>query len=345
MYLWQLLVAAGEKIPMKQRAIAASGHSIEVRLYAEDPANDFAPGFGKLVCLDLPADTDSLRVDTGVREGDEVTVHYDPMIAKIIATGADREDACQGMSAALSSVRIAGPETNERFLKAIVDHAEFRSGGFDTGFIGRRMADLAPAVSQPPADIVTLAALAELSRPPLAETSSPWAHSSGWRLGGVSQRRLVLAIGDDREVFLLTPGGMYRNGSPVDASGAWMSDTAFRVVIAGRTLSATVVRDGVRLTVLTDTGRFVLSIDDPLVTGAGSGADGGSLFAHMPGVVVTVFVEDGAEVAAGAPLLAVEAMKVEHTIRAPSDGTVTSVNFAAGDRVAEGAELVSFSPA
>ncbi|MGB0631027.1 MAG: acetyl/propionyl/methylcrotonyl-CoA carboxylase subunit alpha [Alphaproteobacteria bacterium] len=342
---WQLRVAAGEPLPRTQDAVTATGNAIEVRLYAEDPANDFAPGFGKLVHLDLPPDSTSLRIDTGVTQGDAVTVHYDPMIAKIIATGDSREDACKTMSAALGSVRIVGPATNESFLKAIVDHAAFRTGGLDTGFIARHIADLASADESPPSEIVTLAALAELSRPGAQPGMSPWASASGWRLGRGSQRRIAFVIDGNRTVFRLTPGGLYREGDLANASGRWISDTRFEASVDGEQLSATVVRNGSSLTVFAEIGRFELSIDDPLNVAVGAGADGGSLFAHMPGVVVAVHVEDGAEVVAGTPLLAVEAMKVEHTIRAPADGTVTRVNFAEGDRVAEGAELVSFSPA
>ena len=342
---WQLRIAAGEEVPVAQDAINARGHSIEVRLYAEDPANGFAPGFGSLAHLDMPADTQCVRVDTGVRQGDEVTVHYDPMIAKIITTGADRDGACEAMYAALGAVQVAGPATNEQFLKAIVDHAEFRSGGFDTGFIARHLEQLAPAPEPPPAEIVTLAALAELSRPAVSKYPSPWAQPIGWRLGGASRKRITVLVGEKRVIFNLTPDGLMRDGSWLSASGRWTSDTAFDAVIDGANISATIVRHGSELTVFADARRYTLSLDDPLSFGAGAGGDGGSLFADMPGVVVALHVEDGAEVTAGAALLAVEAMKVEHTIRAPADGTVTAVNFSVGDRVAEGAELVSFNPA
>lgn len=341
---WQLRIAAGEKIPVQQEAIVCTGHSIEVRLYAEDPANDFAPGFGRLAHLDMPVDTDAVRVDTGVRQGDEVTVHYDPMIAKIIATGIDRAGACDTMSDALGEVRIAGPATNERFLKAIIDHPEFRAGGFDTGLIAGQMTDLTPSDESPPTDLVTLAALAELSRPRATADISPWAQSSGWRLGGGSRKRVAMRLDGECVKFELTPEGLLRNGKALNATGAWTTGIAFHATIDGEKIAANVVRDGQDLTVFGKTQKIMLTIDDPLAVGAGAGGDGGSLFAHMPGVVVVVHVEDGAAVSAGTALLAVEAMKVEHTIRAPADGTVASVNFSVGDRVAEGAELVSFSP-
>ncbi|CAN0501817.1 unnamed protein product, partial [Discosporangium mesarthrocarpum] len=126
---WQLRVAAGEALPLGQAEIKCAGHAIEARLYAEDPAADFAPGFGTLAHLQLPPDQAGLRIDTGVAQGDEVTVHYDPMIAKIIAHAPDRAAACTALSEALGEVRVAGPETNEIFLRAIVDHPDFRAGG------------------------------------------------------------------------------------------------------------------------------------------------------------------------------------------------------------------------
>ena len=341
---WQLRVAAGQRLPLSQDEIVCGGHSIEARLYAEDPARDFAPGVGKLAHLQLPADSDAIRVDTGVREGDEVTVFYDPMIAKIVATGANREDACQNLSGALASIQIAGPATNERFLRAIVDHPEFRAGGIDTGFIARHGDDLTAAPETPDEALRALAAFAELSREVPVSDASPWAQATGWRLGG-GYRKITLRAGESRDVFALSGGCLTRNGSPVAASGAWRADGAFDASIGGRDFCAVVVRDGIELTVFADGCRYDLEIDDPLDARAAGGTDGGSLFAHMPGVVVAVFVNEGAEVAAGTPLLAVEAMKVEHTVRAPADGTVTAIHYSQGDRVAEGDELVSFNAA
>lgn len=340
---WQLRVAAGESLPLTQDEIVCEGHAIEARLYAEDPANEFAPGFGELAFLDLPEEGNDLRIDTGVDEGDEVTVHYDPMIAKVIVYAEDRAAACMAMSDALSDVRVAGPATNEMFLKAIVDHAEFRSGGFDTGFIARNIADLAPAPGAVPESIVALAALAELTRPvPDGEISSPWASARGWRLGGAARRRIVLVANDQSIEFVLQATGLTRDGAPVAVSGSWIGEDDFDGMVDGRPIPTTVVRNGTDITVFTAEGRYTVAVDDPLAARGAGAADAGSLFARMPGVVVAVHVEDGAEVAAGTPLLAIEAMKVEHTIRAPADGMVIAVRFAEGERVSEGAELVSF---
>jgi 3-methylcrotonyl-CoA carboxylase alpha subunit len=340
---WQLRVAAGEVLPLAQDEITCEGHAIEARLYAEDPSNEFAPGFGTLAYLDLPEEGDDLRIDSGVDEGDEVTVHYDPMIAKVIVYAAERDGACKAMSDALSDVRIAGPATNEAFLKAIIDHAEFRDGGFDTGFIARNIADLAPPTAPVPEHIVALAALAELTRPAGArDDPSPWTHAQGWRLGGARRRRIVVVANEDAAEFALQATGLTRDGAPVAVSGSWTGADEFDGMADGSRLPATVIRNGTVVTVFTSDGRYTIAVDDPVAASGTGTADAGSLFARMPGVVVAVHVADGAQVVAGAPLLAIEAMKVEHTIRAPADGTVIAVRFAEGERVSEGAELVSF---
>ena len=339
---WQLRVAAGQALPLMQGEIVCEGHAIEARLYAEDPANEFAPGFGTLAYLHLPDESDALRIDTGVDEGDEVTVHYDPMIAKIIVHGADREAARTVLSDALGDIRIAGPATNEVFLKAIVDHEEFRSGGFDTGFIARHLVSLAPAPAPVDAQIAALAALAELTRDDGEVDTSPWAAARGWRLGGASRRRVAFRIADERRLYALETGGLTCDGDPVSISGQWRDADLFAAVADGRQVSAIVIRHGVEISVFVSGERFRLTVDDPLAARGAGTVDAGSLFARMPGVVVAVHVGNGEIVTAGTPLLAVEAMKVEHTIRAPADGTVIVVNVSEGERVSESVELVTF---
>jgi len=348
---WQLRVAAGEMLPLQQDEITCDGHAIETRLYAEDPTRDFAPGFGVLAHLHLPEEDmlqegGGLRIDTGVDEGDEVTVHYDPMIAKIIVQAPDREAACTAMSEALAEIRIAGPATNETFLRAIVDHREFRAGGFDTGFIARTLDDLAPSDAAVPDWITAIGAAAELTRAPHGDDTSPWGDHRGWRLGGAVSRRIALFDGEARTEFALGAGGLSRDGMPVAIAGRWQDPEVhtgkFEVEIDGRWISATVIRHGTDISVFAGGERHRLRVDDPLASRGAGAADSGSLFARMPGVVVAVHVADGATVAAGTPLLAIEAMKVEHTIRAPAEGTVTAVHFAEGERVPEGAELASF---
>ena len=341
---WQLRVASGEALPVSQDDIACTGHAIEARLYAEDPANDFAPGTGRLDLMEFPPENDFLRIDTGVREGDEVTVHYDPMIAKFVSFAADRASACEVISRALADIRIAGPATNEVFLRAMVDCGEFRAGGLDTSFIARNIDKLAPAAETVPEGLLAVAALAEFTRPVISPDFSPWVAQSGWRLGGATGRKIVLGKEGERVSFALSAKGLTCDGKNLSVSGAWSAPDCFEANANGLLVTANVVRAGGRLFLFVEDRRFVIEIDDPLVRRTSAAGDAGSLFAAMPGVVVAVHVEDGAVVAAGTPMMAVEAMKVEHTIRAPSDGRVTDVKFAVGDRVSEGQELVSFDP-
>jgi 3-methylcrotonyl-CoA carboxylase alpha subunit len=342
---WQLRVAAGEALPAGQADIVCAGHALEARLNAEDPSNSFAPGFGELACLHLPGQEEYLRVDTGVVQGDEVTVNYDPMIAKIVAHAADRGAACDVLSDALRDVRVAGPATNEIFLRNIVDHPVFRAGAFGTGFIAENLDVLAPVANNTPGSIEALAALAELKRATRDTDASPWSSPGGWRLGDSSSRRINIRVGDERRRYTLEGGTLSRDEKPLSISGHWEDDARFVAVIDGETVPAFVVRHGNDIVVFAGDDRFVVRVDNPLAARRKGAADAGTLFAWMPGVVVAVHVEEGADVAAGAPLLAVEAMKVEHTIRAPSEGRVMKVHFAVGERVTEGEELVSFEAA
>ncbi len=342
---WQLRIAAGEPLPLRQEEIVSTGHAVEARLCAEDPEDGFRPGFGHLRHLALPEAGDGLRIDTGVEEGGEITVHYDSMIAKIIAHGRDRATACNRLSAALGAVRVAGPATNERFLRAVVDHPEFRGGRYDTGFIERHIDELVPPGPETPAEIVAVAALAVLSPPVAVDSrSSPWSASDGWRLGGAAERRVALMSAGRAYGFVLRPGAelLRDDGAPAGVGGRWKSATVFAATLASGQIEAVIIRDGTALTVFARGRRYVFGLDDPLLADRSDAAGSGMLSAPMPGVVSVVNVTPGDTVAAGAVLMVIEAMKVEHAIRAPSDGRVVEIHFATGDRVREGVELVVF---
>ena len=331
---WQFRVAAGEKLPLPQTKIQISGHAIEVRLYAEDPARDFLPAAGRLTHLRLPEDGNGIRVDGGVRQGDEVTAHYDPMIAKLIASGKDRTEALTRLDTALSGVQIAGPATNTDFLAAIARDPEFARGGVDTGFIEARGEALLPAWSPASKQVRALAALAVIERRTAAareiaalstDRHSPWSSARGWRLNAASCELLTLLDGE--EVVEIT----------VDDELRAMNDYDH--------ITATVICDGNEITVFGagETRRFTL-IDSVADAESETSESVGTHAAPMPGVVVAVLVEPGATVEKGAALIAIEAMKVEHTIRAIADGVVDAVHFAVGDRIQEGDELVAFTP-
>jgi 3-methylcrotonyl-CoA carboxylase alpha subunit len=320
---WQLRIASGEPLPVGQADIACRGHAVEARLYAEDPAADFRPGFGRIAHLAWPED-EGIRVDTGIREGDIVTVDYDPMVAKIVAHAGSREAACDRLSAALASLRLAGPMTNERFLRAIVDHRDFRTGVVDTGFLVETLDDLI-RTDPVPDPILALAALSGLTGGSTG-SNDPWSDSRGWRLGGGASRRIEISANGENHSFSYRAGELLRDGQPLGADFP----------------EGDVYRDGNRLTVFADGDRYVAEIVDPLTIGDGAGSLAGSLRSTMPGIVVATPVAEGERVAAGTVLIVIEAMKVEHSIRAPADGTVVAMPFAVGDRVSEGIELVVF---
>ncbi len=353
---WQLRVAAGEPLPLGQDELVLAGHALEVRLYAEDPGRDFLPATGRLHLLRWPEPSPHLRVETGVREGDEISVHYDPMIAKLVVWDETRELALRRLRRALDRTRLAGLSTNLAFLYAVASHEAFAAGGVDTGFIARYRSDLLPEESAP--DDVQLAAaslflLLQRREEALAAASagadrfSPWAAAEGWRLN--DEARETLQFEGDQEVtvvyrgggryLLELPGGRREASAELEGDGLVFS-------LDGAQRRATVVAQGRELTVLLHHHVARLTLADPLAALEQGAADaGGSLTAPMPGRIIEVLVEAGAEVQRGQALLILEAMKMEHTVRAPADGVVENVPYTTGALVDEGTILVAFAPA
>ncbi len=351
---WQLRVALGDPLPLKQNKIAVSGHAIEARIYAEDPARDFLPATGRLIHLRLPETMPQVRIDAGVREGDEVSVHYDPMIAKLIVWGEDRAAAVGRLRAALAATEIVGPANNVGFLVAVAGHPAFASSAVDTGFIERHREDLLPPPGPAPDDVLALACLDVLLRRRQAaaeralrssEPHSPWNDSRGWRLNVETHSQLELRDGD-RTVAVVVhyradgyaldlPGGRIEVNGEITASGA------LRAVLDGRRVSAAVIRHAGDMVVILSGISHRLRLADPLDAVADEPASGGRMTAPMPGKVVKVHVTPGQNVLRGAPLIVLEAMKMEHAIAAPSAGRVSAVHYAAGDVVEEGVELLT----
>ncbi|MGE0094710.1 MAG: acetyl-CoA carboxylase biotin carboxylase subunit [Alphaproteobacteria bacterium] len=352
---WQFRVASGEKLPLTQVEIPLRGHAIEARVYAEDPARGFLPSTGSLRHLRFPKASPDLRVETGVRPGDAVSIHYDAMIAKLVAWGEDRGEAVRRMASALAQTQVVGVASNVTFLSAVVAQPDFAAGQLDTGFIPRHEAALLPPQAPAPDDALALAVLHEvLARAARAKARaaasgdphSPWHTTGGWRLNDTGRHALRLRDGE-RTVEVMVhyrkdgwrldlPGGVAEARGRLDADG----DIA--ATIGGRTLHATVVRAGAEIDVFLGGQRWRLVVDDPLAAAAASEQGTGHLTAPMPGKVLKLLVQAGDTVARGAPLMVLEAMKMEHTIAAPADGTVTAVNFQAGEQVSEGAELLAF---
>jgi 3-methylcrotonyl-CoA carboxylase alpha subunit len=352
---WQLRVAAGEPLPRDQDDLEIRGHAIEARLYAEDPARGFLPAAGRIGHLSWPAEDDHLRIDGGVRQGDRVTSDYDPLLAKVIVWDRDRPAALGRLVRALGATQVGGLATNLGFLAALAGHPALAAGQVDTGFIGRHQDTLVPAPGPASDSVLALASLAELlhrrnlSAARARDSSdphSPWHLTTGWRLNMAAQARLVFLDGERRvavAVHYLEDG--YRlslPGGELRVRGALAADGTLSAEIEGRICTATVLREGPRLTILRGPRSHVLALDDPLSQPSRAEVPDGRLVAPMPGKVIRVQVAAGQTVARGAPLLVLEAMKMEHTIRAPSEGRISAVHFGEGDLVDEGAELVDF---
>jgi len=355
---WQLRVASGQPLPLTQEQLDIDGHAIEARVYAEDPDRGFLPSTGRLVHLIPPPESDSVRVDTGVEQGDEITPYYDPMIAKLIVWGADRRQALARMRRALAQYRVVGVSNNINFLSRLVALPSFANAELDTGLIEREHGLLFPPQEVVPDEVWLVAALAELLHEQrnanakfatAADRGSPWRALDGWRLNGRAERKLALRLQETvQEVVVVVVSGGYRlalNGRYVRASGTLGRGGAVHAQLDDSRINAAVVITGERRHVFYRGHSWPLALVNTLyVGGEGEDVEGG-LRAPMPGKVVTLIAEPGAIVEKGTPLLVLEAMKMEHTITAPRKGKVISFHVAEGDQVVDGAELVEFEGA
>jgi 3-methylcrotonyl-CoA carboxylase alpha subunit len=359
---WQLRVAAGEPLPRLQQSLAIAGHAIEARVYAEDPQRGFLPSIGRIAHWRMPLASARVRVDTGFREGDEVTPYYDPMLAKVIAWGEDRERARAQLALALRDCEVAGVATNIALLERIVAHAAFASGRLHTGLIDAHRDELLAPPAAAPADALIAAALAEHAvlatsyreaAAASADPYSPWQLADAW-WNGTSTHRLTFEFDDaaGRHAVTLAPradGWVAAQGEGFAADaraerrddGWWIEQRAERGHAgAAHAALVRVVREGEVRHVFGPGMRARLVLRELLAHGGDEVEHGGHLAAPMSGTVVAVMVQAGDSVEKGAALVVLEAMKMEHTIVAPAAGRVAAVHFAAGDRVAEGADLV-----
>ena len=353
---WQLAVAAGDPLPLPQEALRIDGHAFEARIYAEDPTRDFLPATGTIRHLRTPPEDAHVRIDTGIRAGDEISVHYDPMIAKLVVHDDDRPTALRRLHRALERYVVVGTVTNAPFLARVARDPVFATGGVDTGFIEAQRDQLFPPPEPVSDRLLAAATLFELlgveqaARARAAASSDPWSPwhlADGWRPNGDNHHTLQFI--DDEES--LTVVAHYRAdgfslelpGGETRASGELHDGGYLRMQLDGVHLDALVLRDGQRLTVLVGASMRELVVHDPLTAGMEEEITEGSLTAPMPGLVLAVHVNPGDRVAEGDPLLVLEAMKMEYTIRAPADGVVEQVNYAEGDQVNEGAELLAIA--
>jgi len=347
---WQIRAAAGEALPLQQSEIALKGHAIEVRLYAENPERGFLPATGTLHGLHFP-ESDVARVDTGVRQGDAVTPFYDPMIAKIIAWGEDRNAARAKLQRALADTAILGVTTNLAFLHRVIADPDFAAGKIDTGFIERHHETLMPSARAMPDVALAAAALWQLTQPrkPAGEDRfSPWARTDAWRLNlAPAPITLHFLHGAEAAAVEATAAGdgwrLQFGDRDCYAAAERISDGRLSVTLDGVRLTVRVLEHEHELAVFVDGESWQFTAVDPLAPPAGADVAGGRLTAPMPGRVIQLLVAPGDSVRQGQALMVIEAMKMEHTIAAPRDGVVQAVNYAAGDPVEEGAELIALA--
>ena len=353
---WQLRVAAGERLPKLQDELHIDGHAFEARVYAENPRNQFLPAIGPINLLRTPATHADVRIDTGVREGDAITPHYDPMIAKLIVHGENREQALQRLALALDEYAVVGFTNNVEFLQRVARHHSFAAADVDTRFIARHASDLLPPMPSPSG--VALAAcalnewseardLARLATRAAGEPSSPWALADGfWPNQPDSGVDFEYAQGDQRFAVSVVPRS---DGFTVKLPGGSVSASAriagehITLTLGDAQCSARVLCSGAHRVILLAGERFEFDAVDRYTPPETDDGHGGHLVAPMPGSVVSVLVQVNDAVKKGQPLIIMEAMKMEHTIVAPFDGVVEAIYFAAKEQVKEGAELVALT--
>ena len=348
----QLRVAAGEREPWPDRR-RARGHAVEARIYAEDPAAGFLPTGGRVLALSWP---DGVRVDAGIAEGSIVGSHYDPMLAKVIAHGADRAEALARLDAALGEVVVLGVGTNTGFLRALLADPDVRAGRLDTGLVGRRLDSLVAA--GPPPDVLPAAAVLALAAlEPAGQMVDPFDVPGGWRVGAPAWTAWRMTV-DGTSVNSTGPVEVRARGraadalvaagqaDPVHAQAMARSDGRVPVTVDGVTRGYAVALDGDTLWLGRDGQAWAVREQAPLDAAAAKTAgSGGPVVAPMPGTVTLVEVAEGQAVTAGQRLVVVEAMKMEHVLTAPVDGTVRDLRAKPGATVAKDAVLLVVEPA
>ncbi|MCB1560690.1 MAG: acetyl/propionyl/methylcrotonyl-CoA carboxylase subunit alpha [Xanthomonadales bacterium] len=352
---WQLRVAAGEALPLAQDAIPRNGHAIEVRLYAEDPEKGFLPGSGLLQRLRLPPTSDNVRIDAGVEEGDSVTVFYDPMIAKLIVHAVDRPSALARLQQALQHSEVVGPASNIAFLERLIASPIVREARIHTGYLDQHLDEFISAPEAPPrAALAAALALTLAHEQSAAETiarqssdpHSPFGHADGWRLGHQRSRpvwldwrgeRLQLNIRGDAAAF------DFEHEDDWCAVQCIASDSGHVVLdLDGQRQRIPARRSGEDLLVFVENQRYRFH-PAPVFAFEGEDSDAADrVVAPMPGRIVSLQVEVGASVSAEQPLLVMEAMKMELTLRAPRDGVIAALNASVGEFVEADVVLVSF---
>ncbi len=348
---WQLRVAFGEALPLKQDEIKLNGHAIEARVYAENPHKNFMPSVGQIRTWRMPEALDGLRIDAGYREGDAVSPHYDAMLAKVIAWAPTRNEAIDRLNRGLEQADVRGIVTNIPFLSALVTHSDVRANAIDTGFIERELTNLTPAPAAPH-DLELCAAVAailgEEAKAAGAEAPSPW-RTAGWMPVGRRQRGFTFRDrqGAEHQITLT-----YGNGPVTLSIGerelAFASSAGaaggFDLRVHGMKSHVVAVIEGHELYLRTRNGRFDLHWVDPFGGETEEQVGEDKIVAPLPGTVVALSAEVGATLEKGAPILTLEVMKMEQTLRAPFAGVLKAIKCKVGDIVGEGVELAEVEP-
>jgi 3-methylcrotonyl-CoA carboxylase alpha subunit len=352
----QLRVASGERLPFRQDDLAIHGHAFEARIYAEDAEKGFLPATGRITHLRFPDERNGVRIDTGVREGDEITPHYDPMIAKLIVHAEDRESALGKLRDALGQTRIAGTVTNVGFLARLAAHEGFARGDVDTGLIGRDSEALT-GPAETPREAIAIAALVSLGYAGRAIPddgvigdwpADPWRTLRGLRAWGRAAQTAWFEREGGRLAVKVEDRGAGRLEVSTDEASLALSIVGtsadhVRVAIDGHVFSAAIAQEPGAITVFLDRAAYRFerySAEAHAEDAAGSDR----IAAPMPGLVKLVATAAGRQVRKGDALIVLEAMKMEHTLKAPRDGAVEELLAAPGDQVEDGAVLLTLAP-
>lgn len=349
---WQLLVASGQPLPLAQNDIQVNGHAFEARIYAEDPDNDFLPCTGTIRHLRTPDGEPGVRIDTGITEGDEISSFYDPMIAKLIVWDTDRDRALLKLQRALRQYRLTGLTTNIDFLHRLASHPEFVQMNLTTEFIQQHEQSLMPQLDIDVNQVATEAALYDIvsrqqaySATAYFATDSPWHQANALRMNDADLHTVELQYQDQLHSITIEQRDAVFVTEAADSDLQWqvsINDDQMTVVCNGRRYQRFVCADDQELTVFTEQGPVTLhrhKVTDTLVDEAAHGG----LVAPMNGTIMEVLVSKGDSVEKDQPLVIMEAMKMEYTIRAGHAGEVTDVFYAAGDLVSDGDELIAMT--
>ncbi|RUO25373.1 3-methylcrotonyl-CoA carboxylase [Aliidiomarina minuta] len=346
---WQLVVASGGVLPLSQSQVQLHGHAFEARIYAEDPQQDFLPSTGHIEFLRTPTQDRHIRIDTGIREGDDVSPYYDPMIAKLIVWDEDRDRALLRLQRALREYQLVGPTTNTDYLHRLATHPHFVRADLSTQFIeqhGEQLLKPNNAMDAELAHACMACAITLQQSVPLADANNPWNSASNWRLNQPAGQYLELVFNDQLlNLYIQQQGNEFvvlHDDSRVELKAELQQDK-LNVTFDNHSFSLTVALGTDKFVLFSQQGRVDYQAVDTSAA-FGLAEDEGTLTAPMNGTIVSVNVKTGDSVEKDQPLVVMEAMKMEYTIKATVSGTVEQIFFQAGELVSDGAELIALAP-